>query len=133
MLRQTNRASKIFRAFLMVAVVAAASSQLGCYTSNVDKKVKPDPIPAGYLGSHDNPIKCDSDLGEHEYLKKLRGPDGKRVKYDKVDTEVDDKTYATIDRFIVQSSDGSVVREVFMNPNYPGAVEKRPIDGFTMK
>jgi hypothetical protein len=112
---------------LLTAMMAA-----GCFTSQnpIKKDVKPEPLAPGALGTRENPVKCDSDLGEEEYLLHLRGPDGKRVHYELIGTVPGPKG-TELEVYLVQSRDGTVCREVHMSKYYPGKNETRPIEGFT--
>jgi hypothetical protein len=117
----------------LMAVVAVVAG--GCLTdqSPINKKIQPAPLPAGALGTKENPVKCTDDLAVKDYIMRLRGPDGKRVRFQALGPVNAGKEQVVLEHYIVQSKDGKVSHEIYLNKNYPGHHETRPIEGFTIK
>lgn len=87
-------------------------------------------LPAGALGSSRNPVKCDGPAGEHQYLKRLRGPDGQPVRYQRLGSVGQGAFGHVVDLYLVESRDGTVRREVFLDMYFPGHRENQPVPGF---
>lgn len=119
----------------LVVLAAAAVMANGCLTEQnpINKKIKPAPLPAGSLGTQENPVKAADDLAEKDYLMRLRGPDGKKVKFESLGSVTLKPQGTLLDRYIIQSQDGTVCCEVYMVQKYPGYVETKPIAGFTLE
>ena len=114
---------------IALALVLAA----GC--SALLNRVEPggDPeltLPPGALGSSQNPVKCHQPVGEHEYLKRLRGPDGQPVRYLRLGNAGRGAFGHIVDLYLVESQDGALRREVFMDMYFPGHRENQPVPGF---
>jgi|WetSurMetagenome_2_1015567.scaffolds.fasta_scaffold1002568_1 hypothetical protein len=116
---------------VMVALLAA-----GCPIKHEKTVVRPDCTPekpaAGSVGSWDNPVRCDMPRGELAYLDRLRGPDGEPVRYYRTGNMGQGVNGNIVDRYLVQSADGSVCKEVIMDMYYPRYVEDRAVEGFTI-
>jgi hypothetical protein len=79
-------------------------------------------------GSRENPILCKGIDGEHEYLNRLRSPEGKLVEYErKGSVFLDDN--AILDVYELSYAGLSEPAEVYMNM-YAGGRDKRIVDGF---
>lgn len=87
---------------------------------------------AGSPGSWDDPIRCHDPAGEHEYLSRLRGPDGRPVLFERFGNAGTGKNGNIVDQYLVQSRDKSVVRWVYMDMYCRGYRETRPVDGFSI-
>lgn len=82
-----------------------------------------------YLGSKTNPVKCDRDKGEIEYLEKLKDKNGKPVVYER--TGHHRSTTGTIlDQYEIKSEDGKVCAVIYMDMYCAGHSETKPIKGF---
>lgn len=129
-------ARRFFPAVLLIAAATVlASVSVGCFLPVNQVEPSNDPavrLEPGSLGSWDNPVKCSAEAGEIEYLNRLRGPDGKVptfVRLGNVGTGVNGNI---VDLFKVESQDGTVTKEVFMDMYFPGYVETEAVDGFYM-
>jgi hypothetical protein len=79
-------------------------------------------------GTRENPIICKDIDGEHEYLKRLRSPEGKPVDYERTGSVFFDDN-SILDVYEL-SYDGLLEPvEVYMNM-YAGKKDKRVVDGF---
>lgn len=116
-----------------LSVIALASS--GCLIgfNRVDPSSDPElSVTDGALGSAENPVRCNGPEGQRRYLSRLRGPDGQPVRFERLGN-VGSGVYGNIvDLYIVESADGSTRKEVFMDMYFPGHVENKPVEGFTI-
>lgn len=87
-------------------------------------------LPAGALGSSQNPVKCDMPAGEQQYLQRLRGPDGQPVRYQRLGNAGRGAFGHIADLYLVESQDGTIRREVFLDMYFPGHRETQPVPGF---
>lgn len=87
----------------------------------------------GYLGSGNNPVRCEGPGGEKAYLNRLRCSDGTRPRYYRVGSVSSDppNPYGNIlDLYRVRC--GKTVVEVYMDMYHEGYVEAEPVPGFTI-
>jgi hypothetical protein len=89
-------------------------------------------ITPGTLGSWENPIKCDSVQGEHEYLGRLRGPDGLPVTYERLGNCGHGVNGNIVDVYAVVSQDDSIACLIYMDMYYKGHVETEAVEGFSI-
>jgi len=82
------------------------------------------------LGDQGNPVKCDMPEGERAYLDRLRGVDGKPVKYRRKGSFGVGPNGNIIDGYVVTNGDKEVM--VFMDMYYEKYVEKAAVPGFTI-
>jgi hypothetical protein len=123
-----------FKALIFAALMAAAA---GCMPVHLEHSAVPpqcsaQKIESGGLGSWRDPVKCEMPAGEIEYLERLRGPDGKPVRYMRTGNLGRGVHGNIVDRYVVQSRDGTVCKEVIMDMYYPGYRETRPVEGFSI-
>lgn len=79
-------------------------------------------------GSRENPIRCDDIAGEHEYLSRLRSPEGKPVEYErKGSVFIDDD--CILDVYRLQYDGLEEAAEIYLNM-YAGGRDKRVVEGF---
>ena len=116
----------------LLAAVAAGCMPMHLEHSTMAPQCSPEKIESGGLGSWENPVKCDMPAGEIEYLERLRGPDGKPVRYLRTGNLGRGVHGNIVDRYVVQSEDGKVCKEVIMDMYYRGYRESRPVEGFSL-
>jgi len=125
-----------YRAIVITILIGAALGICGCplnlEQSVIEADCEPEQLPPGAVGSWENPIKCYMPEGEMAYMERLRGPDGERVQYRRTGSVGQGVHGNMVDRYIVQSWDGSVCVEVFMDMYIRGYREDQPIKGFTL-
>ena len=120
---------KVVAVFSIMLVILAS----GCikHEQSVQApRCDPVKLPAGSLGSRENPVRCDMPRGQVAYLQKLIGPDGQPVRFVRSGNLGRGVNGNIVDRYIVQASDGSLCVEVIMDMYFHGYVETKPIEGF---
>jgi len=85
------------------------------------------------LGSLANPVKCDGDKGEKEYLRRLRDSSGKPVKFRRTGHAHPDPKGPILDKYKIKSKDGATRTEIYLDMNWNDYVENQPITGFKIK
>lgn len=85
------------------------------------------------LGSPANPVKCNGDKGEEEYLERLRDSSGKPVKFRRIGHAHPDPNGNILDKYEIKSKDGTARAEIYMDMNWDGYVEDQAIPGFKIK
>jgi len=110
---------------LMAGCTANKNTQAPPPTVNQDTQTDKD------LGSKENPVKCDKEKGEKEYLDKLREMDGNPVTYERTGHLVN-AAGVILDEFEVKSSDEKTSVIIYMNMYCPGQSETQAINGFQM-
>jgi hypothetical protein len=128
-----TRSKRAIRAMIL-ALSLGAMGLAGC-PKNLEQSAKvpacvPVKLQAGSLGSWENPVRCHGPEGEVAYLERLRGPDGRPVRYRRTGNLGRGVHGSIVDRFIVQSADGTLCKEVIMEMYFRDYVEDRPIEGF---
>jgi hypothetical protein len=81
------------------------------------------------LGSKANPVKCDRDKGEIEYLEKLKDGNGNPVVYERTGHRRS-ATGTILDQYEIKSEDGKVCAVIYMSMYCAGHSETKPIKGF---
>lgn len=82
------------------------------------------------LGTESNPVKCDMEAGEVEYLDRLRDESGKPVQYRRIGHAHPDCQGHILDKFELISGGGSVCVEIYMDMYCQGSVENLAVTGF---
>jgi antitoxin component YwqK of YwqJK toxin-antitoxin module len=82
------------------------------------------------LGSAENPVRCEGVRGEHRYLHRLRGPDGKKPEFSRIGSFGGGGYGNIIDGYTV--SHGGKDITVFIDMYHSGYVENTPVEGFDM-
>jgi hypothetical protein len=122
------------RRTLMVLLLVAVWGALGCPIKHEKSEAAPDCQPeklaAGAVGSWEAPVKCGGPQGEIAYLQRLRGPDNRPVRFIRSGSMGKGANGNIVDRYVVQSADGKLCREVIMDMYYPGYVENQAVPGF---
>ena len=121
-----------FLGVLALALIAAGCMPINLEHSEVPPDCSAEKIEAGGLGSWENPVKCDMAAGEIEYLERLRGPDGMPARYARTGNLGRGVNGNIVDRYVVQSADGKVCKEVIMDMYYRGYRESKPVEGFSI-
>lgn len=120
-------------AALLLALFLAATG--GCslpHKSPPAATDAPTALPPGALGSRQNPVKCDGPLGELQYLRRLRGPDGQPVRFQRLGDVGSGVFGHLVDLYLVESQDGIVQREIYMDMYFPGYRENQAVPGFSL-
>jgi hypothetical protein len=122
-----------FGAALWAVVFAAFISGCPLATNTIEPGTDPETtLTPGLLGSWDNPVKCSGPFGEREYLDRLRGPDALPVLYRRLGNAGVGVNGHIVDVYLVESRDGSLRKEVFMDMYYEGYRETNAVEGFLM-
>ena len=102
---------------------------------NAKKKLPPKDVRlfAGDLGSISNPVKCDGTQGQIEYLKRLRSPSRKSIKYRRLKHANPVPNGHTLDVYEIKSRDGRIRAVIHMDMYWPGYIESQAIKEFKIK
>ena len=76
------------------------------------------------LGSKENPIKCEGPSGERAYLNRLVGPDNQFLTYKRKGSRGRGPAGNILDRYVLQSLDGSFEQEIYFDMYWTGYEEK---------
>ena len=86
------------------------------------------------LGSAENPVRADLNIGEHAYLNRLRCSDGVRPTYERPTAPGPGLYGSIVDTYDVLCANGEPKHTVIvMDGFFPGYVEKKPITGYTIE
>jgi hypothetical protein len=85
------------------------------------------------LGSLANPVKCDGDKGEEEYLERLKDSSGEHVEFCRIGHAHPDPGGNILDKYEIKSKDGATRAEIYMDMNWNDYVESQPITEFKIK
>lgn len=86
------------------------------------------------LGSPENPVRADLNIGEHAYLNRLRCSDGQRPTYERPTTPGPGVYGSTVDTYDVLCANGEPRHTIIVMDGYfPGYVEKKAVAGYTIE
>ncbi|MEP7209772.1 MAG: hypothetical protein ABI740_02950 [Alphaproteobacteria bacterium] len=86
------------------------------------------------LGSAQNPVRADLNIGEHAYLNRLRCSDGVRPTYERPTTPGPGLYGSNVDTYDVLCANGEPKHTVvIMDGFFPGYIEKRSVEGYTIE
>jgi hypothetical protein len=85
------------------------------------------------LGSIENPVKCESPIGETTYLNTLAGPNGERIYFRRLGSKRSPDKKVILDAYHLTSPDFQFDRIIYMNMYVKGYKEKKPIEGLRCK
>ena len=86
------------------------------------------------LGSAENPVRADLNIGEHAYLNRLRCSDGVRPTYERPTTPGPGLYGSNVDTYDVLCANGEPKHTVIvMDGFFPGYVEKKSVAGYTIE
>lgn len=85
------------------------------------------------LGSKENPIRCDSPIGEREYFSRLTGPNGEKILYYRVGSFDPAPDGHTLDGYEFGFEEGEYKYFVFMDMYHENYFENEPIEGFKIE
>ncbi len=86
------------------------------------------------LGSDENPVRADLNIGEHAYLNRLRCSDGTRPTYERPKAPAPGIYHSAVDTYDVTCATGEPQHSVVvMDGFFPGYVEKKPVPGYTIE
>lgn len=86
------------------------------------------------LGSAQNPVRADLNIGEHAYLNRLRCSDGVRPTYERPTTPGPGLYGSNVDTYDVLCANGEPKHTVVvMDGFFPGYIEKRSVEGYTIE
>lgn len=105
-------------------------------TTNAKNKIKKNGeiiLANNDLGSITNPVKCNGDKGEKDYLERLLDSNGKPVQFRRIGHAHPDPGGNILDIYEIESHDGTTRAEIYMDMNCPKCIENKPITGFKIK
>jgi hypothetical protein len=86
------------------------------------------------LGSAENPVRADLNIGEHAYLNRLRCSDGVRPTYERPTTPGPGIYGSNVDTYDVLCANGEPRHTIIvMDGFFPGYVEKKAVNGYTIE
>jgi phosphatidylglycerol:prolipoprotein diacylglycerol transferase len=120
---------------IILLTVVLLVGLISCSTGSEKKdKINRGIVPSGSdLGSLSNPVKCDMEEGEREYLKRLTDHSGGSVHFRRIGHAHPDGKGNILDKYEIKTVDGSLSVEIYMDMHCPGYVEKEAIKGFKIK
>jgi hypothetical protein len=85
------------------------------------------------LGSEKNPVRAEMPPGQRAYLNRLRCSDGNAPTYSRIGSFGAGAFGSIVDGYDVQCAGSSPAKStIFMDMYFPGHVETRAVDGFTI-
>lgn len=90
-----------------------------------------DPAPPSSLGSHANPVRADTFLGEFEYLTRLQCPDGTKPHFRRLPLRAKGPYGHMVNGYRVRCIYLNREVKVYLDPFHPRYVERDPVPGFS--